>query len=192
MKDTDITLWEAQAKKGTLRNDSALSNLLTKMRSSIYTSVNGTSFGTLSKIGIATTNTWQDGGKLEIDETKLRAAISEDPNGVYQLFMADGQKDAKGNYISLGEQGVARRLRSDLKAAMTDITTKAGKASFTNSSFTLGKLLDDYSSKISSFEDRLKSHEDRYYKQFTAMETAINKANGQSGYLSSFSLNKFH
>ncbi len=31
------------------------------------------------------------------------------------LFMADGQKDDNGKYTSLGEQGVARRLRADLE-----------------------------------------------------------------------------
>ena len=43
--------------------------------------------------------------------------------------MADGEKDANGNYTSLGEHGVARRLRADLKSAMTAISDKAGKTS---------------------------------------------------------------
>ena len=47
MKDDEIKLWEEKARKGTLRNDSTLSSLLTKMRTSIYTSVNGTSFDNL-------------------------------------------------------------------------------------------------------------------------------------------------
>ena len=45
----------------------------------------------MAKIGIATTSNYLDGGKLEIDEDKLRAAIKEDPNGIYELFM--GGKD---------------------------------------------------------------------------------------------------
>ena len=57
------------------------------MRTSIYTSVKGTNFDNLAKIGIATTSNYLDGGKLEIDEDKLRAAIEEDPNGIYELFM---------------------------------------------------------------------------------------------------------
>ena len=51
-----------------------------------------TSFGSLAKIGISTTSNYLEGGKLEIDEEKLRAAIEEDPNGIYNLFMADGEK----------------------------------------------------------------------------------------------------
>ena len=58
-----------------------------------------------------------------------------------------------------------------------------------NNTFTLGKLLNDYNSKISSFEDRLTSLENRYYKQFTAMEKAIQKANSQSASLSSYFTN---
>ena len=84
------------AKKGTLRRDSTLSSLLTKMRTSIYSSVSDTSFGSLDKIGISTTSNYLEGGKLEIDEEKLRAAIEEDPNGIYNLFMADGEKTVDG------------------------------------------------------------------------------------------------
>ena len=103
--------WEKLAKKGTLRNDSTLSSLLTKMRTSIYTAVKDSSFSNLSKIGISTTNIYLEGGKLEINEETLRAAIAEDPNGIYNLFMANGEKDADGKYTSLGEQ-VLLRIKS--------------------------------------------------------------------------------
>ena len=166
-----------------------MSSLLTKMRSSIYTSVSNTSFGSLSKIGISTTSNYREGGKLEIDEEKLRAAIAEDPNGIYNLFMANGEKrqlmERRRQYL-LNENGIARRLRADLKTAMTDISTKAGKSSSVNNTFTLGKLLDNYEDKISAFEEKMKSLESRYYRQFTAMEKAINQANSQSASLTSF------
>lgn len=116
MKEDEIKLWEEKARKGTLRNDSTLGSLLTKMRSSIYTSVEGNSFGSLSKVGIATTNVYQNGGKLEIDETKLREAIAKDPNGVYELFM--------GNTTT--SEGIAERLRSNLDSAMKNLSKKAG------------------------------------------------------------------
>ena len=69
---------------------------------------------------------------------------------------------------------------------MTDISTKAGKSSSVNNTFTLGSLLDNYEDKISAFEEKMKSLESRYYKQFTAMEKAINRANSQSAQLSSY------
>lgn len=179
LDESDIKLWDEKAKSGTLRNDSTLNGVLTKMRSSLYGSVNGTStFSQLSQIGITTTKNYNEGGKLVINEEELRKAISENPNAIYELFQKEGTKTE--------EQGLARRLRADLKSAMEDITTKAGKASSVNNTFSIGKMLDSYEKKITSFETKLTALETRYYKQFTAMETAINKANSQSSSLSSY------
>ncbi|MFD0050249.1 flagellar hook-associated protein 2 [Actinomycetes bacterium NPDC127524] len=176
MKDDDIKLWEEKAKSGTLRNDSVLSSSLTKMRSSLYTSVPGTqTFSQLSAIGITTTSNYLDGGKLTINEDKLRAAIAKDPNAIYNLFNKDGATSA--------DKGLARRLRDDIKGTMTDIESKAGKTSSGNNSFTIGKLLNSIGTQITSFQDKLTSTETRYYNQFNAMEQAIQKANSQSGYL---------
>ena len=66
------------------------------------------------------------------------------------------------------------------------LRSKAGDSLSSNTQFTLGKELNSIDTRISDFNKRLTQVEDRYYKQFTAMETAINKANGQSGYLASF------
>ncbi|MGG3941593.1 flagellar hook-associated protein 2 [Peribacillus psychrosaccharolyticus] len=179
MDESDIKLWDEKAKSGTLRNDSTLNGVLTKMRSSLYGKVDGTStFSQLSQIGITTTKNYNEGGKLVINEEELRKAISENPNAIYELFQKEG--------TTTENQGLARRLRADLKTAMADITTKAGKASAVNNTFTIGKILDSYDKKISSFETKLTALETRYYKQFTAMETAINKANSQSSSLSSY------
>ena len=48
----------------------------------------------------------------------------------------------------------------------------------------LGRSLNNFDGQISRFEDRFEMVEDRYWKQFTAMETAIQKANSQSTYIS--------
>jgi flagellar hook-associated protein 2 len=187
MSDDEVEKWEKLAKKGTLSRDSTLSSLLTKMRTSIYTSVGDPAFGSMDKIGISTTKNYLEGGKLEIDETKLREAIKKDPNGIYNLFMADVKKTVDGNQVTdLEKSGIARRLRADLGAAMKDIGAKAGKTSSVNNTFTLGKLLNDYEDKISAFEEKMEALEDRYYRQFGAMEKAINQANSQSASLASF------
>jgi len=176
MEEADIEKWEKLAKSGTLKGDSILTNALSTMRSSISSPVSGTStYKQISQIGITTTANYLDGGKLTIDEDKLRKAISADPNAVYELFQKDGETSA--------EQGIARRLRASLKTAMTDITDKAGKTSSVNNTFTLGKLLNNYENQVTRFEDRLKMLETRYWARFSAMETAMNKANSQSTYL---------
>ena len=179
MTDDDIEKWEEKAKSGTLKNDQILSSVLTKMRSSLGSIVNtGGAFKRLSDIGISTTNNYLEGGKLEIDEDKLKEAITADPNSVYKLFQNSSAKTSS-------ENGLAQMVRANLKTAMDDIKTKAGSSSSVNNTFTLGKLLNQYSSRITDFEDRLKNIEDRYWSRFTAMETAINNANSQSAYLTS-------
>ena len=46
-------------------------------------------------------------------------------------------------------------------------------------------LLKDYEDDLDILEDRIKELEDRYYKQFTAMETAMSKLQNQSNSLAS-------
>lgn len=179
MSESQIEKWEKFARQGTLYRDSTLNSLLTKMRTSIYTQVQGSTIGTLDKIGISTTKDYLAGGKLEINEEKLRKAIAEDPNAIYEMFMSDGE--------TTGEKGIARRVRADLQNAMKEIGDKAGSAtSVGNTGYSLGKLLDDYEDRITAFERKLVDMENRLYRQFTAMETAINKANSQSANLMQF------
>ena len=72
---------------------------------------------------------------------------------------------------------------------MEVITKKAGKTNSVNNTFTLGRLLDDYENKMSAFEEKLMNLEDRYYRQFTAMEKAISQANSQSAMLMNYFTN---
>ncbi|SFQ53542.1 flagellar hook-associated protein 2 [Psychrobacillus psychrotolerans] len=177
LSEDQIKKWEEKAMSGTLKNDSIISGVLNQMRnamSSVVGSVSGAN--ALSKLGITTSSNYLENGKLTIDETKLREAISADPNQVYELFAADGAKDS--------EKGLARRITSALDDARTKITTKAGSGTTTvNNSFVLGRLLEGYEDQMTRFEDRLATMESRYWKQFGAMEQAIQKANSQSTYL---------
>ena len=46
------------------------------------------------------------------------------------------------------------------------------------------KQVDTYKTDIKDWETKLKNIEDKYYKQFSAMESAMAKLNSQSSYLS--------
>ncbi|MED4979139.1 flagellar hook-associated protein 2 [Geobacillus stearothermophilus] len=179
MTEKQIELWEEKARSGMLRGDSILSSALSQMRMNVYTKVEGANipsgFSQLAQIGITTSSNYLDGGKLIIDETKLREKIKENPDAVYQLFNQDGATDA--------EKGIARRLRDTIKATIGKIEQKAGKTIWTNQQFAIGRDLIEINDQIDRFEDRLKQIEDRYYRQFTAMEEAIQRANQQSMYL---------
>lgn len=175
MKEREIELWEEKAMSGSLRNDPIISSMLSQMRTALMGSVGGDGEKSLKAIGITTSKDYMENGKLVIDEEALRAAITEDPDKVHQLFSAEGD--------TVEEQGFARRLRSVVQDAEGKIKERAGIASSTNDNFTLGKSLIDMDKQITRFEDRLKMTENRLWKQFTAMEVAIQKANAQSASL---------
>src|SRR5690625_7216747 len=73
MSDKQIELWEERAKSGILRGESILSNGLFSMRQSWYSNVDSEgAFTSITNIGITTSPDYADGGKLIIDEEKLR------------------------------------------------------------------------------------------------------------------------
>lgn len=178
MSEKDIETWEEKARSGLLRRDQALSSGLDRLRVDIYspisTSNNNTSIRQLTDLGISTTSNYMDRGKLEINEDKLRAAIENDPEGVFQLFTADGPTSA--------DKGIARRMRESLDVTMRAVSERAGGShgKLQNHQFTLGRNLADIETRLSNFERRLKQVEDRYWTQFSAMEKAMQQANSQA------------
>jgi len=179
LSETQQEKWDEMAKSGLLKGDSTLSSLLSKMRNDFYSPVSNSSITTkynqLSNLGITTSSNYLDGGKLIIDEDKLRAAIEEDPSSVEKLFTSSG--------TTSGEKGILTRLYDSVTTAMDNIKTKAGSSNSTNSTFTLGRNLNSIEDQIERFEDRLQQIEDRYWAQFTAMEKAIQQSNSQMSYM---------
>lgn len=180
MKEKEIELWEEKAMSGTLRNDPELSSLLTTMRTALSGSVdlgNGEKIS-LSSIGITTSKNYLDNGKLVIDETKLKEAISKNPADVHKLFSHEDKTNPENN-------GLARKLRTTVDATQSSIQKSAGKIGDSNKAFSLGRTLDAMNKQIENFESRMQMVESRYWKQFTAMENAIQRANAQSASLMS-------
>lgn len=195
MKENEIKLWEEKAKSGLLRNDALIREGLNQMRSLIYESNPGledSKFNTLFSVGITTSKNYNEGGTLEIDETKLRQALEEDPDAVERLFKnSNGKKEdviqvnENGNVISktVDTRGYLDKLRDSMKSFEISIEKKAGRSTMTDAQYSIGKNLQDLESRIKTWQDKLKNVEARYWKQFGAMEAAINKANQQSAML---------
>ncbi len=178
MSEDEIKLWEEKAKSGLLRSDSILNNIVNNLRSAVSAPVAGLpkGFNSLSSIGI-TTSDWKEKGKLYIDEDKLRAAITQDPESVAKLFNSSGD-----NYSS---QGVAARVYDIVKSGINDITQKAGGGEYQiYDDSVIGKKITETESRISALEEQLKQTEDRYWSKFIAMEQAIQYANQQSMWIS--------
>lgn len=178
MSEKQIELWEEKAKSGLLKGESLISSALTDMRSTWYSGVeNDGAFKLLTEIGISTTKDYMDGGKLEIDEGKLRTALENDPESVQNLMINSGEGSGRG---------LLNRLEDSLETTIGRIEERAGKGSFTNEMYTMGRQLKDFDNRIKAFEDRLKQVEDRYWRQFNAMEQAISMMNNQSSMLMNF------
>ncbi|WP_456273264.1 flagellar filament capping protein FliD [Bacillus sp. AK031] len=179
LSDKQQEKWTDMAKSGLLRRDPILSNVLSEMRMDFYQPVQNSGvssvFNQLASIGITTTSNYLEGGKLVINETELKKAIEEDPSSVQNLFSWDGSTEE--------EKGIINRLYDTANNAMDKLKDKAGNAFSNNQQFAIGRNLNNMDNRIDLFEDRMKQVEDRYWRQFTAMEKAIQKANSQSAYL---------
>lgn len=155
-----------------MRNDSLLQTSLNQLRSSLYKPIStGGAFTHLSQIGITTTRDYADGGKLEINEDKLRQAIENDPEAIFTLF--------NGNQET---EGLAQSMRRDLQRSMSSIARRAGGSEGFHEAhqFTIGQQTRTIDQQLSNFERRLEQKEARYWRQFTAMERAMQMANQQS------------
>jgi flagellar hook-associated protein 2 len=178
LTDKQQEQWDEKAQSGLLRKDSILTGALSQMRSDFYSTLSastGSQFTHLSSIGITTTSNYREGGKLLIDEAKLKKAIEENPEDVEKLFTSSG--------ATSGEKGIITNLYDNLKTTMDKLNAKAGTSSSTSQQFTIGRNLSSIDNQINRFEDRLTQVEDRYWAQFTAMEKAIQRSNDQMSYL---------
>ncbi|MDT3428007.1 flagellar hook-associated protein 2 [Paenibacillus forsythiae] len=188
MKEDEITSWQAKAKSGMLKNDDITSGLVSSMRTAVTGYVaTGSGSININSIGIAT-GKWNEGGKLVIeDEAKLKQAIEQDPDRVLALFTASGT--APDN----SDQGIFTRVSNIISKGLDDLAKKAGTSRVSSeltSSLLPGSQMGEEARtldiRISDMKRKLTTLENNYFKQFTAMETAVNKYNAQSGSLSSF------
>ncbi len=160
--------WEDEARIGLLRNDNILSGVINDMRWTLSSFVEGAdaTCKSLADIGI-TTGAWFERGKLYINEDQLKEALATNPQGVMDLFTRISEVDS--------EKGLANRLYDNITARISQIIDKAGS----NDSI-LGKRIADYDKQIALWDSKLQDMEQRYYKQYAALETALARMNQQS------------
>lgn len=175
MSDREIELWEEKSRSGLLRRDPILTNALSSMRQAWSGRIsNDGEFSHFSQIGISTTANYMDGGKLEINEAKLKASLEKNSDSVYKLFSnnAEGEK-----------RGIINRLEDAIDKTTERINQQAGRTTQQPHQYALGRRLEGMDDRIEVFKRRLQQVEDRYWKQFSAMESAIQRMNEQSNYL---------
>ena len=200
MKDSDIEKWEAKAKTGLLRNDDILRRMLTAMRTAMYEPVEGCSL-TMKDIGIGTTS-YLDGGRLTVDEDKLRKALMENPDEVAKLLNGVDPENPAYYRTFTAEQKASRYKKSGVFHRIADIIEnqisiyrdangnkgvlleKAGmEGDITYNDNLLNDELEDYDKRIKAMIEKLTRKEENYYRQFSVLETYISQMNMQSAWL---------
>lgn len=179
MTEDEIKNWEDKIKSSLLRRDNTLGSLLSGMRTALASSYTDEETGktfSLSSFGIVTGN-YTENGKLHIygdedDATyatygdRLKKALEEDPDQVMNTLTSIFGK--------LYETMTEKCAKTEVSSALTFYNDKQ-----------YNSLLKDYEDDLDTMEDRIKEMEDKYYKQFTAMETALSKLQSQQNSLAS-------
>ena len=180
MSDEEVEKWEGKIKGALLRRDSTLGSLLSSMKNAMQSSVvlDGKKFS-LSTFGIQTSKDYTEKGLLHIwgdsddeassgQEDKLRKALQDNPDETVKALSGIFQN----LYSALNEK---TKPIEGLKSAMKFYNDKQLNTEKTK-----------YEKQISDWTDKLADIEDRYYKQFSAMEVALSKLQSQSSSLSGF------
>jgi flagellar hook-associated protein 2 len=181
LSEREAEQWDEKAKSGLLRNDKLIRNVLSELRTSFSNPVEGIPSGeisALSEIGIKTGD-YRLGGQLFIDEDKLKNALQNKPDEVMNLFTRKASDTEATSY-----QGLGFRLQGVTSTAITSLRKQAGSTNGIGlDTSSLGKNIQRIDDRISRFQSRLTQVEDRYWRQFTAMEKAMNELNNQSAFI---------
>lgn len=182
LSDSEVEKYEKKIKDALLRRDSNLSSIRTKFTSTMSAGVevNGkrmylNDFG-IDTLGYFTAadnekNAYHIDGDPDDDSTsgnadKLKSLISSDPDTVVSFFSAlnrelysamDGLSSAVQGYRTYGSFYDDKKMKSDYS---------------------------DYTTKIAEMEEKVNDYEDKWYKKFSKMETALAKMQSNSSAIS--------
>ncbi len=175
MNEKEIEIWEEQAKSGMIRNDPAITRVLSDLRMALMNPMEGlTGISNLADLGIGSRE-WNEYGKLYVDENKLQAAIRDHGDSVTKLFTNDPDKG--------GTSGIARSMHDALSRGITAITTTAGLESSKYDQSILSNRIRDMESRMFTMEDRISAQENRLWKRFGEMEKVLLDLYSQSDWL---------
>ena len=203
MTESQINKWNEKAKSGLLYHDNNIYSIISDMREALYTEVdavdtvltdargNKYSYNSMSSIGI-TSSTNQ--GHITLDEEKLKKALTEDPDCVYQLFASDQDstyisgstnKNQSDTYTSKSDYlntGIANRLYNSMTTNIRNLESYAGTSKETDDESYLGKLITNMNTKMTSFQTLMKTYKSKLYKRYDAMAGALSKLGAQRSY----------
>ena len=173
MSEDEIEKWEEKIKDSLLRRDSTLNTVSSAFKTIMSSgfAVNGKTMY-LSDFGINTLGYFEaednERNAYHIDGDEDDETVSSKTNTLKAMISSD--PDAVTNFFSQLTKSLYEKT-SDLMKSVTDYS----------SSYTvyedkkMKSDYDDYTKKIAEMEEKLRDYEDKWYKKFSAMETAMAK-----------------
>ena len=214
MSETDIKLWEEKAKSGLLKNDETMTRMMQTIRQDIYQKVDGfgsiyelgITTGSWRDNGKLTIDETKLKDALRNDSEKVLNTLfktSDTPEVTISKNDTPEQRAEKQIQIDKrkAESGAFIRIFDGLTSGIKDIVDKSGPGSeasllrsvksnilieyvTSGSRSLIDKDVSEIDKRISRETERLASLEERYWKQFTALEKAMSQMNSQSSWLS--------
>lgn len=174
MTDKEIEKWNENAKMGLLYRDNTVQKFLSEIRGAMNTYIDG--FG-LYNIGIKLTDRWEDNGKLEIDESKLDTALSAYGDKLADLFTDP-------------DNGLAAKLEAVVDKAISTKTNKYGyltslagaENTKTDTDNLIYRQIESIQKTIEKLNEKYEAEQERYWKQFSALETYMANMQAQMSY----------
>ena len=179
MSEDEIEKWEKKAQTGLLSNDSTLYRIMNNMRSAMNQIVGEDGLG-LYQFGIQTSSDYTQGGKLVIDEEKLKAKLSTNADDFEEL-------------MTNTENGLAYNLQNVFKDAAIGneygdgvLVQLAGKPGNDSYQSIMSTKISNYTSQLSLLKTRLQKEETRWWNKFSSLESYINTMNSQFSVFSGY------
>ncbi|QXE20229.1 flagellar filament capping protein FliD [Clostridium sp. 001] len=214
MTTSQITAWETKAKVGILRNDDNLETMLNDLSTAFTTAVNnvGLSLGRYSSnnFGIDTSKDYTTPSHIDIvDPEQLKTAIATKGDQISKMFTnisaipntiaKDGTVEYDSSLGQYKEDGILTRISKILQKNVGYTNTTFNSAiltSFANKQYdftltgtggknTLPDQIYEQQLKIKDIKTKMATKQEKYYQQFSKLETVMNQLNAQQSALSS-------
>lgn len=180
MSDKQVEKWEEKVKAAVLRRDDSLYSIMNTMRNGLAQTVSvkdkdGTSHNySLSSLGISTGNYLEygilhlagdeDDAEYASKTNKLKNLIEDDPDKVMNILA-----------------GVTSNLYQTMTKKMKSTSLNSYQKLYNDK--TMKKQSESYDDEIDKLKEKLESVQDKYYQQFSKMETALSKLNSTASSL---------
>ena len=183
LSESQQNKWEKMAQKGLLYRDSTITDIMSKLRSVLYNSVDaadGSKVG-LYTLGITTSSDYSNHGKLIFDETKdFEALFEKYADEITELF-SNTENGIAYQFETIIDNATRTTGGPGERGSLVDKAGVAGTSSATSN--TLYNKIKSLQDVIASLQRRYEQQQDRYWKIYGNMETMLGNLNSQTSYI---------